>query len=300
MLPKGVVRSILRTNFKDAIEDIVQLRSRVQALGNLVFNKAVLLACASGSLPEQITSQAFIAACQRAVCVRNEERYPSIIKFKHVDCLPFLEQAQHYVIQKLNTFDNNSQLTETFNQAAREYVTVLTNGVWMNFVKWQRKLIRVLLEQSHLTKSSMRFVVDRILQIINRAPNGPNPNNYKCESVRELGVPFIEGEKAKEIIDTFVEWMAPIPNKPMKKSQIDWLGIANQTHIESNLSKFLYTGLKIVSKLEEIRDGMGDEQKKPRIPQIIPQLTYKIRCVTFGVEQTRELSQLCSLRVCTL
>ena len=86
----------------------------------------------------------------------------------------------------------------------------------------------------------------------------------------------------------------------MKKSQIDWLGIANQTHIESNLSKFLYTGLKIVSKLEEIRDGMGDEQKKPRIPQIIPQLTYKIRCVTFGVEQTRELSQLCSLRVCTL
>ena len=191
MLPKGVVRSILRTNFKDAIEDIVQLRSRVQALGNLVFNKAVLLACASGSLPEQITSQAFVAACQRAVCVRNEERYPSIIKFKHVDCLPFLEQAQHYVIQKLNTFDNNSQLTETFNQAAREYVTVLTNGVWMNFVKWQRKLIRVLLEQSHLTKSSMIFVVDRILQIINRAPNGPNPNNYKCESVRELGVPFI-------------------------------------------------------------------------------------------------------------
>jgi hypothetical protein len=122
---KGVVRSILQTNFKDAIEDIVQLRSRVQALGNLVFNKAILLACASGSLPEQITSQAFIGACQRAVCVRDGEQRPSIVNFKHVECLPFLEQAQHYVIQKLNTFDNSSQLTETFNQAAREYVTVL-------------------------------------------------------------------------------------------------------------------------------------------------------------------------------
>ena len=160
-----------------------------------------------------------------------------------------------------NTETKYFRQQQSINRDIQSSCTRICDGVWMNFVKWQRKLIRVLLEQSHLTKSSMRFVVDRILQIINRAPNGPNPNNYKCESVRELGVPFIEGEKAKEIIDTFVEWMAPIPNKPMKKSQIDWLGIANQTHIESNLSKFLYTGLKIVSKLEEIRDGMGDEQK---------------------------------------
>ena len=66
-----VVRSFLNSDFKDAIEDIVQLRSRVQALGNLVFTKALLLAASKGSLPKRITSQAFFNACMRAVCVRG-------------------------------------------------------------------------------------------------------------------------------------------------------------------------------------------------------------------------------------
>jgi len=38
-----------------------------------------------------------------------------------------------------------------------------------------------------------------------------------------------------------------------------------------------------------IRDQIDDDQKKPRIPQVIPQLKFRVRCVTFGVEQTSEL-----------
>ena len=55
------------------------------------------------------------------------------------------------------------------------------------------------------------------------------------------------------------------------------------------LNKFLYVGIKIVETIEMIRDQIDDDQKKPRIPQVIPQLKFRVRCVTFGVEQTREL-----------
>ena len=55
-----VVRSYLNCpKYKDVIEHIVQLRSRVQAAGNLVFTQAVLLAC-DKPLPKEMVSQAFI------------------------------------------------------------------------------------------------------------------------------------------------------------------------------------------------------------------------------------------------
>ena len=44
-----------------------------------------------------------------------------------------------------------------------------------------------------------------------------------------------------------------------------------------------------VETIEMIRDQIDDDQKKPRIPQVIPQLKFRVRCVTFGVEQTSEL-----------
>ena len=44
-----------------------------------------------------------------------------------------------------------------------------------------------------------------------------------------------------------------------------------------------------VETIEMIRDQIEDDQKKPRIPQVIPQLKFQVRCVTFGVEQTSEL-----------
>ena len=55
-----IVRSILQSEFKKPIEDIVQIRSNVQALGNLVFTKAILLAAECGSLPDEIVTQSFI------------------------------------------------------------------------------------------------------------------------------------------------------------------------------------------------------------------------------------------------
>ena len=83
--------------------------------------------------------------------------------------------------------------------------------------------------------------------------------------------------------------MEHIPDKIDDQSYKDWLGVASDYHMKHNLSSFLYVGVKIALKLEQLRMDMGEHEKKPLIPQVIPQLTYKVRCVTFGTEQTAEL-----------
>ena len=91
-----------------------------------------------------------------------------------------------------------------------------------------------------------------------------------------------------KIIDMFQVWMEPIPDI-LEKKNVDWDGISNEDHITRHLAKFLYVGIKIVETIEMIRDQIDDGQKKPRIPQVIPQLKFRVRCITFGMEQTTEL-----------
>ena len=141
-------------------------------------------------------------ACQRAVCSRERGQCPKQVKYINMQCEKFLQEAQKRVNSQVSSFEDDSGLTQTFNQAAREYVTVLTNGVWMNFVKWQTKLIQsFLIDIIH--KSCVPFVTKGLLQIINRARHGPNPNMYKDERVRLEGVPFLDGEHARKIVDMF-------------------------------------------------------------------------------------------------
>ena len=143
-----VVRYLSCPEFKDVIEHIVQLRSRVQAAGNLVFTQAILLAC-DGPMPKEMVSQAFIGACMRSVCVRSCPE-PKTVSFKHKTCEPYLQKAQHEVISRMSNFDDDTGLKETLNQAAREYHTVLKNGVWMNFTKWQTKFVIAALSNTEL------------------------------------------------------------------------------------------------------------------------------------------------------
>ena len=96
-----VVRSILQSEFKKPIEDIVQIRSNVQALGNLVFTKAILLAAECGSLPDEIVTQSFINACQRAVCSRERGKCPKQVKYINRQCEKFLQEAQKRVNSRI-------------------------------------------------------------------------------------------------------------------------------------------------------------------------------------------------------
>ena len=91
--------------------------------------------------------------------------------------------------------------------------------------------------------------------------------------------------------------MKPIPDILEKKKDIDHEGISNKKHTEKYLAKFLYlienqdtrSARMCVETIEMIRDQIDDGQKKPRIPQVIPQLKFRVRCITFGMEQTTEL-----------
>ena len=108
-----VVRSILQSEFKKPIEDIVQIRSNVQALGNLVFTKAILLAAECESLPDEIVTQSFINACQRAVCSRERGQCPKQVKYIKRQCETFLQEAQKRVNSRIQCTYMNCTYTET-------------------------------------------------------------------------------------------------------------------------------------------------------------------------------------------
>ena len=133
-------------------------------------------------------------ACQRAVCSRERGQCPKQVKYINRQCEKFLQEAQKRVNSQVSSFEDDSGLTQTFNQAAREYVTVLTNGVWMNFVKWQTKLIQCFLINiihTHSCTSCNRVFhsspkVSCKLSIeqheVHVHVHGPNPNMYKDEA----------------------------------------------------------------------------------------------------------------------
>ena len=200
--------------------------------------------------------------------------------FKHKECEPYLQEAQQEVIRRMSNFDDDTGLTETMNQAAREYHTVLKNGVWMNFTKWQTKFVIAELRNTELPKAVRQFVIKKILQIANRASKGPNASNYKSKLVVSHGVPFMELEG--DAITKRLE--ATMLHIPETKDSKDWYGRTVKSHILKNVALFLQAGVLMVRRMLEIRKE-GD--KMP--PIIIPQLKYKVRAVTFGKEQTVEL-----------
>ena len=70
-------------------------------------------------------------------------------------------------------------MIEINNAAARQYVTMLENNVWMHFVAWQKKLIRVELMLTNLDKKTYKYVIAKMFQDANGASCGPNANKFK-------------------------------------------------------------------------------------------------------------------------
>jgi hypothetical protein len=143
-----VVKSSLVSPYKNILNSIIQLRSRVEAYGNLVFTHAIL-SCfqTNGYIHEKMISQSFIGACMRSVCVRKEVR-PSVAVYSPCpESEKYLKVSSDIVNKKRQTFDSDTGWTETFNQAARQYITSLHNNIFLHFQQWQRKLIRWELKQ---------------------------------------------------------------------------------------------------------------------------------------------------------
>jgi len=68
-----VVKSSLSSPYKSVLNSIIQLRSRVEAYGNLVFTHAILSCFQNNEyVHEKMITQSFVGACMRSVCVRTE------------------------------------------------------------------------------------------------------------------------------------------------------------------------------------------------------------------------------------
>jgi hypothetical protein len=128
------VKSSLSSPYKSVLNSIIQLRSRVEAYGNLVFTHAILSCFQNnGHVHEKMISQSFVGACMRAVCVRKETR-PSIVIYSPCpESEKYLKVSSNIVTKTMKTFDSDTGWTETFNQAARQYITSLYNNIFFIF-----------------------------------------------------------------------------------------------------------------------------------------------------------------------
>ena len=138
------------------------------------------------------------------------------MSFKHKECEPYLQEAQQEVIRRMSNFDDNTGLTETMNQAAREYHTVLKNGVWMNFTKWQTKFVIAELRNTELPKAAWQFVIKKILQIVNQASKGPEASRYKSKLVSHVPFMELEGDTIRKRLE------ATMTHIPEIKDSDDW------------------------------------------------------------------------------
>ena len=233
-----------------------------------------------------MVSQSFVGACMRAVCVRDGRLEPERVKYGHAECLSYLQDAQTTVVDNMKAykmvFNTDKGLKETMNQAAREYTTVLHNNIWMHFSKWQAKLVKAELSITTLPETAYHFVTKFILQHANGATKGPEPHRYTSPSIMSKGVPFTQGDVCRSIIERLRVCMRHIPT--LDKKTDDWYGVTRETHIKQNVGAFLQAGVLMVERM--LSDELRDNVKK--IHQIIPQLTFKVRAVTFGKEQTAE------------
>ena len=305
-----VVRtSLTSTPSRQYVEEIVQLRSRVQASGTSVYTLAVLREWeTNGSIPHTMVTQGFVAACLRSVCTTElHRRSPPTVKFVHSECVASLQYAQRVVTDTMTAFDNRTGMTQTFNQAAREYVTILHNNVWMQYVHWQRRAIEAEIsthtELATLlpTKSAYRYAVQRITQRINHATDGPDASRWKDDSVRSHGTVFADGANGDMIVVRLVGYLSVSTSSPgvAMRMHDKWLGVSSEAVVKSNISSFLASGLSMMKRVAAIRTVLlqrhvaGGGEGSPRLPklyQIIPQMSYKTRSVTFGKEQTIELA----------
>ena len=130
---EGSIMSIIKTFLKctrtvqEEIDEIVQLRSRVESYGNCVFTIMLLLQFKeTGQVSEKSCSQSAVSAAMRSVCRRPGTcEKPTGIRYAPCKTTEsYMSIAQENVTSLMSTFDDDGQLSETFNQSAKQFFLV--------------------------------------------------------------------------------------------------------------------------------------------------------------------------------
>jgi hypothetical protein len=125
MADNYVVKTALQVGadwLRPLVEQVVRLRSEVEARGNLVFTLTLLKRAESKQpITAEFVSQGFLGACMRAVTVRraiSASRTPWSLHTYTV-VLPDLRAAQQTVTRSMTAFHNSKGLTQTFDLFVR-------------------------------------------------------------------------------------------------------------------------------------------------------------------------------------
>ena len=275
---------------KATIEAIVQARSRVESFGNAVFTLSALRRFESGQeFTKESMSQSCFSACMRAVCSRVPGTGPVPVEYEHKDVEAYIRSAAETVVSTMTVFDNDKGLTQTFNQAARRYNTVLKNNFFMRLSAWQGRELRAELRSSDSPHSqkSKKFV-NFIVRATGRLIGGGkllDPTCYKSAEIKQYTTDS----------DVFVQEIVKRHRQQLStaltlKTGGDFEGTFAKKLVKNNVHMYARYAIYLQRRTETLEALSATEEKPAKSPfQVFPQLTMKVRAVTFGKEQIVEL-----------
>ncbi len=272
--------------------------SRSESLGNIVFTTAILSYFKDHPkeiFPSEFLTQNTVGACLRAVRLvdKNDVHPPTINLSTNIIVENYLKDAQDQLIKVNSIWTYLPSFTQTFNQSARSYATVLVNNLWMHATKRLRTVISVeirpYLEKDNKLKLTRSYIHNRIFRSIVGATMETLVGNYKNEEDINLhAIPFLQSEFVLHLIKEHQEWLH-VAQETMEKDGM--VGVLKDKNIQNKPHLFISHQLYLAQRLDDLRliESKSNGMQKKATFQIIPQLTMKRRCVTFGKEQTTEL-----------
>jgi hypothetical protein len=178
------------------------------------------------------------------------------------------------------------------NAAARRYKVVLDNGLWMNIVARQKKILRLeiinLLKpfwQEDTTCASQKLIIYFLRMKVTHAINGIDPvphAMYKSQDNVLEGMRLYEVAQLSDLVSSHQDQL------PQEEKETDTLELKNkkQPHLYVKYHRYLWL------RVREIRTQMSaidPEAKLPSLFTVIPQFKPKARCIDLGTDQMVEL-----------
>ena len=274
-----VVKSTLHCppRVKDAVEQIIQHVSEIEAVGSCIFTLAILLF--HQEHPKNLFAKEFIS--QTTIKAAFTGTYKPI-KTKHVIPCDYLVRAK--ALLEMNTWPKEPiGLVQTINQCARRYFTVLCTSLHFNFEKRMRQHITLFLKTHEETKNWSKSLRGYVIRYI---------YNKCCFSTFVLNVELYNDKsgihrvrddflKRHEVLHFIEEHRTLLSEGLSQSKQKVEVAIKRNPHL------FLTHALFMGKEVEKLLLG----NRGAKLPfQVIPQLKYKVRSLTFGKEQTAELA----------
>jgi hypothetical protein len=178
--------------------------------------------------------------------------------------------------------------TQTFEGSAKAYETNFHNNLWMHASKRLKTVIKSELDQ-HFERNNVcrSYLANVLYRKIVGAQFVTDIKQYKnTEQILAHAVPFLERQDMKDLVTVHQQWLHDAftfetkPEQLLPRHYMD--GVLSENNIKFRPYLFLAYQLYLAQRLDELRPSKATFQ-------IIPQMTMKRRCVTFGKNELTDL-----------